>query len=73
MRRSARAMGWCPVCGKLLYANRKIARKAAREHADRHMNEYPCGANPALWHIGGVPGAVIKGDVTRTEYYGSAS
>lgn len=73
MKRSGRAMGWCPVCGKLLYATRKVARQAAREHPDRHMNEFRCDANPAMWHIGGVPDAVIKGEITRSEYYGSAS
>jgi hypothetical protein len=72
MKRSARAMGWCTTDEKLLYVNRKMARKAAKEHPE-HKSEYRCSANPGLWHIGGVPGAVIRGEMTRREYYGSAS
>lgn len=65
-------MGWCTVHGKLLYVNRKVARQAAREHPS-HKNEYPCDKNPAMWHIGELPPAVIKGEMTRTEYFGSIS
>ena len=72
MKRSARAIGWCPSHGKLLYVNRKTARKAAKEHPE-HKSEYPCSVNTDLWHVGGVPDKVIKGEMTRTEYYGSAS
>jgi hypothetical protein len=72
MKRSSRALGWCPPCGKLLYATRKQAKKVSREH-NSHMNEYRCPVNPAMFHVGGLPEAVIKGKLTRNEYYGDAS
>ena len=70
--RSTLAMGWCPVHGKLLYVNRKTAKKAAREHST-HKNEFPCDTNPAMWHIGELPAAVIRGEITRDQYYRSVS
>lgn len=70
--RTILAMGHCPVHGKLLYVNRKTARKAARAHPT-HKNEFPCDVNPAMWHIGELPSAVIRGEVTREEYYRSVS
>lgn len=70
--RSSLAMGWCPVHGKLLFVNRKTARKAARAHPT-HKNEFQCDVNPAMWHIGELPQAVIRGEMTRDQYYGSAS
>lgn len=74
MRRSARALGWCEPCGKLLYESRKIARKVAREHHEDHKNEYRCPVNTGLFHVGGLPDEVIMGELTRAEYYhGSAS
>ena len=72
MKRSARALGWCLVHGKLLYLDRKTAKKAAHEHRS-HKNEFRCDINPGLWHIGELPSAVISGEMTRNEYYGSAS
>lgn len=72
MKRSARAMGWCPIHGKLLYVNRKTAKQAAREHQS-HKNEFKCEVNPAMWHIGELPAAVISGEMTRNEYFRSAS
>ena len=69
MKRSSRAMGWCTKDGKLLYASRKVARQAAREHVS-HKNEYQCSEIPGLWHIGEVPERVIRGEMTRNEYYG---
>jgi len=68
VRRSSRALGWCAACRKLLYPSRKAARKVAREHRD-HKNEYPCPVNSAMFHVGGLPESVIRGEVTRGEYY----
>lgn len=66
--RSSLAMGWCEVHGKLLYVNRKTARRAAKAHST-HKNEFECEEIPALWHIGELPVAVIRGEVTRDSYY----
>lgn len=70
--RSSLATGWCEVHGKLLYANRKTAKKAARSHVS-HKNEFPCTEIPALWHIGELPAVVIRGEVTRDSYFRSVS
>lgn len=72
MSRSSLAMGWCPVHGKLLFVNRKTARKAARAHAT-HKNEFQCTENPAMWHIGELPMVIIRGEMTRDQYYGRVS
>lgn len=73
MRRSSNAMGWCAPCGKLLYDTRKKAKRIAREHHQAHKSEYPCPVNQILWHVGEVPEEVIKGNITRNEYYGKVS
>ena len=72
MSRASAAMGWCPVHGKLLYVDRKTARKVSRRHPS-HKNEFPCAVNPAMWHIGELPPEVVSGEVTRGEYFHSAS
>lgn len=71
-KRSSLAMGWCEVHGKLLYVDRKTAKKAARCHPS-HKNEFPCDENGAMWHIGELPLAVIRGEITRDDYFRSAS
>lgn len=72
-RRSARAIGWCDFHGKLLYDSRKTARKVAREHHGDHKSEYECTVTHALFHVGEVPDEVIRGEMTRTEYFRKAS
>ena len=69
MKRTAHAMGFCTPCGKLLYVSRKVARKIARQHREAHKSVYQCPVNQALFHVGGVPNQVIRGDLTRSEYY----
>lgn len=66
--RSSLALGWCQVHGKLFYIDRKTAKKAARLHST-HKNEYPCDVYPIMWHIGELPEAVIRGEMTRDQYY----
>lgn len=73
MKRSARAMGWCEFCGKLLYVDRKTAKKVANQHKEDHKSVYRCPANGAMFHVGGVPDEVIRGEISRSEYFGSAS
>jgi hypothetical protein len=72
MKRSARAIGWCEDHGKLLYVDRKTARQVAREHRS-HKNEFLCAMNPLFWHVGELPPEVISGEISRSEYFGSAS
>lgn len=72
MGRSSGAVSWCTYHQKLLYTSRSRARKAARAHSD-HKSPYPCTINPNLWHIGGLPEEVKRGEMTRDEFFGSAS
>lgn len=72
-RRSARAIGWCDFHGKLLYSSRKIARKVSKDHHEDHKGEYECSVTLGMFHVGGVPDEVIRGEMTRTEYFGRAS
>jgi hypothetical protein len=69
MKRSSRALGYCPQCQKLLYTDRKTAKKVARQHHEDHKSVYPCPINPILFHVGGVPDEVISGALTRGEYF----
>lgn len=64
------SLGWCDDCGKLSYIDRKTARKVAREHREEHKSLYQCQYRPQLWHVGGLPDAVMEGKVTRGEWYG---
>jgi hypothetical protein len=72
MGRSSGAVSWCWFHGKLLYTSRKRARVAARAHPD-HQSPYPCDVNHALWHIGGLPAEVKRGDMTRDQFYGKSA
>lgn len=69
MRRSGRAAGWCEFHEKLLYVDRKTARKVSKQHHEDHKSEYECTMVPGMYHVGGVPDEVMKGQMTRTEYY----
>lgn len=64
------SLGWCDDCLKLSYADRKTARQVARLHKEEHKSVYQCEFRPQLWHVGGLPDAVMKGSVTRGEWYG---
>jgi hypothetical protein len=69
--RTRTATGWCEWCGKLMYNGRKIARSAARRHSD-HKSAYPCPHNPLWWHIGALPVDIVRGHLTRDEFFGRA-
>lgn len=69
---TALATAYCYKHEKLSYSSRRIAKQVARNHAD-HKSVYRCDANPVLWHVGGLPPAVLRGEKTRNEYYGNAS
>jgi hypothetical protein len=50
----------------MLFRNRKIARRHARRvHPGGRLSAYECDTNPGLWHIGHLPEAVAKGQLTR--------
>lgn len=64
------SLGWCEDCEKLSYEDRKTARQVARLHKEEHKSVYQCKYRPQLWHVGGLPNAVMEGKVTRGEWYG---
>jgi hypothetical protein len=66
--RSSLAVGWCPGHRKLLYANRKIARKAGRKIPGACLSEFQCELTEGsgLWHVGNLPASVRKGNIDRS-------
>jgi hypothetical protein len=62
------AGGWCEFCEKLMYADRKLARHAAKGHTE-HKSAYRCPWNELWWHIGGLPADIKRGHITRDEFY----
>jgi len=69
---TALATAYCYTHKKLSYDSRRIAKQVARNHSD-HKSTYRCSDNEALWHVGGLPPAVLHGEKTRDEFYGNAS
>lgn len=63
------SVGWCQVHEKQWYTDRKRARRVANQHPE-HKNVYRCSENPLLWHIGGLPGVIRHGYMTKDEYFG---
>lgn len=66
--KSSNAVAWCSKHRKLLYTDRKRARRVARQHAE-HKNPYRCDVNEGMWHIGGLPDEVRHGYMTKEEFY----
>lgn len=66
--RTRTASGWCEWCRKLMYGDRRTARKAARQHRE-HKAAYVCPVNEMWWHIGGLPTDIVKGNLTRDEFF----
>lgn len=66
--KTATAVGWCEVHRKLLYTDRKRARRIARKHTT-HKSTYPCNVSDGMWHVGGLPVEVLTGEMTRYEFY----
>lgn len=64
------SFGWCEDCEKLSYIDRKTARKVAVQHREDHKSVYQCKFRPQLWHVGGLPDAVMEGRVTRGDWFG---
>ena len=65
-------IGWCQVCQKKLYTDRKSAKHVARQHHPR-KGTYPCPDMPGMWHVGQLADPIKQGVATRTEFYRSVS
>lgn len=60
-------------CSKIAYQSREMARAGARRHSQgEQLRPYRC-ETCALWHVGHLPRAVRRGDVTADEYYGRSA
>lgn len=68
MTRGQGALGFCDFCQKLMYPDRKTARKTVNEHQG-HKNAYRCPVHTMFWHVGELPRMVIEGHVDRETYY----
>jgi hypothetical protein len=57
----------CTTCGKRGFCRRAVAKKWARQHhrGDK-KRQYRCPSG-GLWHNGGLPEAVIHGELTRAD------
>jgi hypothetical protein len=62
-------MGSVTECGLKGYETRHAAKQAARGHHDSHVRPYRCRGGCDYWHVGALPEAVIRGDVTAGELY----
>jgi hypothetical protein len=70
--KSFRSVGWCDACDKHLYTDKARARKVARLHTE-HMGVYRCPVLPAMWHVGTLADAIIRGEATRGQIYRGAA
>ncbi|MEJ7648608.1 MAG: hypothetical protein WKF57_06075 [Nakamurella sp.] len=60
----------CPSCGKVSYPTRVDAKRARRSrHPGEKMNVYVCAGNPDVFHLGHLPGAVVRGDAVRDDIW----
>lgn len=66
--KSANAVSWCSTHQKLLYTDRKRARRVARLHPE-HKNAFRCDVHEGMWHIGGLPDLVRHGHMTKDQFY----
>lgn len=78
MRRRAKrepkpAVTTCDDCGKYAFAERRDARHAARQRAERGLREYRCEVRAGWWHLGHKPQAVVYGLKTAREVYGRSA
>lgn len=65
-----RALGHCEKHQKLTYIDRKTARRAAQAMPSEQYSAYRCDALEGMWHIGRLPEAVRRNEVSRGDYYG---
>lgn len=61
---------YCEHHHKNLYASRTDAKTVIRDHhSDPNMREYKCEFLDG-WHVGHMPDAVKRGEITTGEIYG---
>lgn len=70
--KNSNAVGWCPVHRKMLYTDRRRARRVARQHTE-HKQAYRCDVSEGMWHVGGLPEPVRRGYTTKDKFYGRES
>jgi hypothetical protein len=59
-------IGTCLEHGKMLFRNRKIARRHARRvHPGARLSAYECATNLGMWHYGHLPEPVTRGELSR--------
>jgi hypothetical protein len=68
-----RSIGYCEICDKQLYRNRKSAKAVCRLFPGAHKTPYPCPIQPHFFHTGGLSKEIIQGNFSRDEIYGVAS
>ncbi len=57
----------CEDCSKRIFADRRAARKKAKQIPGRRMHAYPCPAARG-WHLGHLPKSVVHGKVPKAVY-----
>lgn len=67
-----RFASWCDHCDKRSYLARKMAKNVANKHRT-HYSVFQCPIDDQFWHVGRLARAILRGDMTRDEYYGKAS
>lgn len=63
--------GRCPT-GKREHSDRRSAKAHARALVGQHLRPYLC-RDCGTWHVGHLPGSVIRGLSTADEHYGRSS
>ena len=77
MRRKARQKDQLHIapgrneCGKVAYLARASAKWAGKRHVEK-MRPYAC-STCGLWHLGHLPRAVRRGELTADEWYGNTT
>lgn len=59
--------------GKRLFADRRTARKAAKEVPGARMTPYPCPHVNGQWHLGHLPADVRGGTTDKAAYVARVS
>lgn len=57
-------------CKKVSYRSKRAAKTARRRVGDGGLRPYFCERHNS-WHLGHLPRAIHRGDVSRSEVYGS--
>ena len=73
--KTAGAVAFCEVHGKLLWPDRKSARAVARQHHEDRKSVYPCSVPGFghLFHVGHLAPEVKRGEMSRAERYHRAA